>query len=58
PYVGAFVISIAAQPFNLFNCKAGRLFNRFVLFDYYGLSKFIAIISFIFSILFYTGKDS
>jgi len=27
-------------------------------FDYYGLSKFIAVIFFIFSILFYTGKDS
>jgi hypothetical protein len=29
-----------------------------LLNDYYGLSKFIAVIFFIFSILFYTGKDS
>jgi hypothetical protein len=31
-------------------------YRRFL--DYYGLSKFIAIIFFIFSILFYTGKNS
>jgi len=28
------------------------------LLDYYGLSKFITIIFFIYSVLFYTGKDS
>jgi len=41
------------------NSKIMMVYNFLIYqIDYYGLSKFIAIIFFIFSVLFYTSKDS